>query len=74
MADDNPAPEVAKRRYFTIQAVRIAGIACLLGAIYLRQAESADLLGLPLVLVVLGALLMVGAPRVLARRWRSGPR
>lgn len=74
MADDNPAPEVAKRRYFTIQAVRIAGIACLLGAIYLRQAEGADLLGLPLVLVVLGALLMIGAPRVLARRWRSGPR
>ena len=74
MADNDPAPETAKRRYFTIQAVRIAGIACLLGAIYLRQAQGADLLGLPLVLVVLGALLMVAAPRMLARRWRSGPR
>lgn len=72
MAEAMPPPETAKRRYFTIQAVRITGIAFLLGAIYLRQGAGMDPLGLPLVLAILGGVLMVVIPRILARKWRSG--
>ncbi|ANU08627.1 hypothetical protein [Paraurantiacibacter namhicola] len=80
MADPDNAPRptpayetaaaLAKRRYFTMQAVRLVGIAAILTGIYLRQAAGMDI-AVPLLLVLAGGALFIVIPRMLARRWRS---
>jgi len=64
----------AKRRFLTISAVRIAGIAALLAGV----AVLSDALALPdlvgMALVVAGAVGTFLAPTLLARRWSSNRR
>ena len=63
---------LARRRYFTIALVRIAGTAgAIFGLILIGRASDTPpkVLG---VLIVLAALVMIASvPRALAHRWRS---
>lgn len=66
--------QLARRRYYTIRAVEIAGVA---GAVFglVLMGRSAGMV--PRVLgaaILLSALLMIAAvPRAMARRWRTPP-
>lgn len=65
---------LARRRFFAIQAVRLAGIVLLL----LGIAVLAEVLGWPhamgMVLIAAGAVGTFLAPMLLARRWSSRAR
>lgn len=66
--------ELARRRYFTLAAVRIGGaMGAVLGIVLLGRAQSLSpkLIGGALVLSAL--IMMATVPRALARQWRTPP-
>lgn len=74
MSDLDPIhDDLAKRRFFTIQAVRIGGLALLLFGIVAVNGR----IGVPretgYVLVPVGLVLFAVLPAMLARHWKSRP-
>lgn len=71
MNDDASGADPARRRYFTIQAVRAAGVAMVLLGILVLNGKLAwpELLGYFLVLNGLFDALFL--PTLLARRWKT---
>lgn len=66
---------LARRRYFTMMAVELAGVA---GAVFGLVLVGRSVGVIPRVLgaaIVISALVMIGSvPRAMARRWRTPPR
>ncbi|MEO6152104.1 MAG: hypothetical protein ABIT09_09220 [Croceibacterium sp.] len=71
MIDDDDA--VARTRYFTIQALRIAGVALVLvGILIVRGRIAVDPVA-GYALVAVGLVDIFAVPMVLARKWRTPP-
>lgn len=64
--------ELARRRYYTMMAVEIAGVAGAVFGLVLAGRSEATLPRLLGGAIVVSALLMIAiVPRAMARRWRS---
>jgi NCAIR mutase (PurE)-related protein len=63
--------EIARRRFFAIQAARLAGAAALLVAILVVHGGIALPLSIGYGLGLIGLVLFAAVPILLARRWRT---
>lgn len=70
---DPAAEEAARRRWLAISASRLVGIGLVLLGLLVDNAVIPGPRELAYVLLGAGLLVTFVTPRVLARRWRSGP-
>ena len=73
MSDQGPSPDPAKSRFITLQALRWAGLACVVVGLMVLRGKIAwpEIAGYLLVLNGLFDALIL--PPLLARRWKSPP-
>ena len=71
MSSDSEDP--AKRRFFTIQAVRLAGVACVVLGMLIAAQRIAWPVWLGYLLIANGLIDFFVIPVKLARKWRSPP-
>ncbi len=65
------APDPARRRFFIIQAVRIAGVACVVAGMLASTGRVSGPVWFGYVLLALGLLGVFVLPPMLVRRWRT---
>jgi len=65
------APDPARRRFFIIQAVRLAGVACVVAGMLASTDRVSGPVWFGYVLLALGLLGVFVLPPMLVRRWRT---
>lgn len=68
---NKPAEDPARARFFTMQAVRLAGVACVIVAILIVSERIAWPQFLGYLLLASGLIAVLVIPTLLARRWRT---
>jgi hypothetical protein len=66
-----PADDPARARFFTIQAVRLTGVACVVLGMLIASQRIAWSQWLGYLLLVIGLIDVLVVPTLLARRWRT---
>jgi hypothetical protein len=69
--DDMTDTDPARRRFFTIQLVRVAGVACVLLAMLIGAERIAAPLWLGYALLAAGLAGVFVLPPILVRKWRT---